>query len=186
MGGKKQQLASCEAFNLTRRESKEKRGGARGTRGQPRGLAIFAHNSIHGPPAASARGLLSLRRRLSDLEYHHPVNTVAMAPKKQVTRAPQENISLGPQVREGKKHRHPTIRDKRPLRRTIFAGGNARKKWLTGMNHRRARLWRCPHLRLLQRHLRPRHRSLVRLNHQHHPPKFCDPKGRGNSAIGAK
>merc|ERR1712080_465044 len=28
-------------------------------------------------------------------------NTVAMAPKKQVTRAPQENISLGPQVREG-------------------------------------------------------------------------------------
>lgn len=36
-----------------------------------------------------------------------------MAPKKQVTRAPQENISLGPQVREGKKHRNRKLRDRR-------------------------------------------------------------------------
>lgn len=34
-----------------------------------------------------------------------------MAPKKQVTRAPQENISLGPQVREGKNRCNRPIRD---------------------------------------------------------------------------
>ena len=64
----------------------------------------------------------------SDLDTTTPANTVKMAPKKAAVRAPQENISLGPQVREGKKHLNPTIRDMRLLRRTIFAGGNTRKK----------------------------------------------------------
>jgi hypothetical protein len=32
-----------------------------------------------------------------------------MAPKKAAVRAPQENISLGPQVREGKNALYPTV-----------------------------------------------------------------------------
>jgi hypothetical protein len=43
---------------------------------------------------------------------------------------------------------------------------------LTICPSRRARLRRCPYLRLLQRHLRPRHRSLVRLNNTH--PRVCE------------
>ena len=52
--GEKAKLCSCEAFNVTRRELKEKRGGARGTRGQPRGLAILHPqlNSRPHPPSA--------------------------------------------------------------------------------------------------------------------------------------
>ena len=57
----------------------------------------------------AARGIASLetssfRRRLQRSREYHPSrpNTVAMAPKKAPVRAPQENISLGPQVREGK------------------------------------------------------------------------------------
>ena len=38
----------------------------------------------------------------SDLDTTTPANTVKMAPKKAAVRAPQENVSLGPQVREGK------------------------------------------------------------------------------------
>ena len=43
---------------------------------------------------------------------------------------------------------------------------------LTTCPSRRARLRRCPYLRLLQRHLRPRHRSLVRLNNTR--PRVCE------------
>jgi len=41
-----------------------------------------------------------------------------------------------------------------------------RNRTLTCSLHRRARLRSCTHLRLVQRHLRPRHRSLVRLKQQ--------------------
>jgi hypothetical protein len=50
------------------------------------------------PPTSSFRG----QDDFSDLDTTTPANTVKMAPKKAAVRAPQENISLGPQVREGK------------------------------------------------------------------------------------
>jgi hypothetical protein len=49
-------------------------------------------------PTSSFRG----QDDFSDLDTTTPANTVKMAPKKAAVRAPQENISLGPQVREGK------------------------------------------------------------------------------------
>ena len=76
--------------------------------------------------------------------------TASMAPKKKVERTAQENISLGPQVREGL-----------PITTTALQ----RKGPQTNLQYqRRTRLRRRTHLRLLQRHLRPCHRSLVRLN----------------------
>lgn len=83
--------------------------------------------------------------------------TAIMAPKKKVERGAQENISLGPQVREGirlSQSSDPT----RSITDIRFS--------------RRARLRRCTHLRLVQRHLRPCHRSLVRLKNKQ-PKKSC-------------
>jgi hypothetical protein len=67
--------------------------------------------------AALADFFFSWTADLSDLEYHHfsRPNTVKMAPKKAAVRAPQENISLGPQVREGK---NPHIRQRCDTRTT--------------------------------------------------------------------
>lgn len=56
----------------------------------------------------------------SDLDTTTPANTVKMAPKKAAVRAPQENISLGPQVREGKTPRTRQLCDDTRSRQSTF------------------------------------------------------------------
>ena len=56
----------------------------------------------------------------SDLDTTTPANTVKMAPKKAAVRAPQENISLGPQVREGKTPRTRQLCDNTRSRKSTF------------------------------------------------------------------
>lgn len=66
------------------------------------------HFQFCRPAARACEGLTSSfrgRPQRSRIPLPQSSNTVAMAPKKAPVRAPQENVSLGPQVREGK-NRH--------------------------------------------------------------------------------
>ena len=91
---------------------------------------------------------------LRQLQIAHDI----MPPKKKVERPAQENISLGPQVREGQipktypssrastaHNALPTI----PIHRSMLT------------TNRRAGFRHCKNLRVLQRHLRPCYRSFV-------------------------
>jgi hypothetical protein len=84
-----------------------------------------------------------------------------MPPKKKVERPAQENISLGPQVREGQFHCFALGREISPLPSLHRARQHLPPHARRLTDNRRARFWDSEDLRLLQRYIRSRYRSLV-------------------------
>lgn len=82
--------------------------------------------------------------------------SIKMAPKGKKVERKEENISLGPQIREGTE-----------------LSAHIKFRWLPGLEwltrsrilNRRACFWRCPYLRIFQWYIRPRYRSQVCSNH---------------------
>jgi hypothetical protein len=121
VGEKKRKSAALNKVSKEKRRCSDSiRAAGAGGRdlGQPQARTSLGESAPHFQfcrPAA--RGIASLetssfRRRLQRSREYHPSrpNTVAMAPKKAPVRAPQENISLGPQVREGKNRQNRDTR----------------------------------------------------------------------------